>query len=149
MYQKVYTSGVIANDSTQTTEGNIAEDLYVSLTNFGNHSAFVKVEVFNWGDPDNSASPPGTSTSPVAVTVLPAEEFEIPSGKTQHFYANIALVESYEVRVTILNSNYNRKVVFNATAVNNQELDSIEALVLFKDFVLLEENNKCKCCKCN
>ncbi|KAB7707415.1 hypothetical protein F9802_06590 [Bacillus aerolatus] len=128
------------NDDSAEGDANIAQDLYVSVTNFGDRRVSVKVEVFNWGDADTSAAPPGTPTNPMAVQVLPGAQVQIPAGRTQHFFANISAVDSYEVRVTILsNKRHNGQVVFNAVAID-QVGNFTEALVLFKDFVLLKDD---------
>jgi hypothetical protein len=153
MYEKVYTSGVIVNDDSE--EGvTVAQDLYVSITNFGDRPVFVKVEVFNWGDADTSATPPGTPTTPLAVMVTPAEEFQIPAGTTQHFYANLfpnleTAVKSFEVRVTIQHRKHPQsQVVFNAVSVD-RDGDFLENQVLFKEFVLLKDDIDDKKKRCN
>jgi hypothetical protein len=139
MSDKVYTSGVLSNNDSGIGV-QLAQDLFVSVTNFGDRPVSVKVEVFNWGEPITSAQPPGTPTTPIAVTVIPGEEIQIPAGTTQHFYANINLVPSFEVRVTIRHSKHSQgQVVFNAVSVDESE-DDVEHQVLFKDFVLLKDD---------
>jgi hypothetical protein len=182
--KKVYTSGVIAN--TDREDNQAAQDLYVSVTNFSEHPVTVKVEVFNWGNPNVSA---GLAGSPMPgmpmpmgakrVTVMPDERVKIPGCKTQHFHADLTMdgnpndVLSFEVRVTVISKGHEGKVVFNAVSYSLQELleeqdpgdihideevlgeegeeeeatpPRTEALVVFKDFVLLEDDKDDKNC---
>jgi hypothetical protein len=167
MFKKqVYTSGVIVNEGISSN--NLAQELWVSVANYGDCPARVKVEVFNWGNPEHSAGLDTGVVRPLtqcgilncsrAVTVRPVNEVCIEPGKTQHFYANISEVESYEVRVTVLEGDKGC-VLFNATTINSDvNPDRLASLIPFKDFTLLncdkddkhDKHDKCdKCDKCD
>lgn len=125
-HKKVYTSGPISNAAAGA---QVAQELWVSATNFDKDSVQVKVEVLNWGDPAISA---GLMTTPVgmavpmkamAVPVMPAEKTKIPCHQTQHFFADLlnggpmaTPVLSFEIRITVISKDPDAKVVFNAVS---------------------------------
>ncbi|MCM3789835.1 hypothetical protein M3221_22840 [Domibacillus indicus] len=125
-HKKVYTTGPISNAAAGA---QVAQELWVSATNFDKDSVQVKVEVLNWGDPAISA---GLMTTPVgmavpmkamAVPVMPAEKTKIPCHQTQHFFADLlnggpmaTPVLSFEIRITVISKDPDAKVVFNAVS---------------------------------
>ncbi len=126
-FVKVYTSGPITNSTAAAAQ--VAQELWVAVTNFGKQAVKVKVEVFNWGDPAVSA---GLTTTPVgmavpmnamSVAVMPAEKVKVPAWRTQQFFADLLTggpmctpVLTYEVRVTVFSNEPDAEVVFNAVA---------------------------------
>ncbi|MCP3762344.1 hypothetical protein NLX67_08065 [Domibacillus sp. A3M-37] len=106
----------------------------------------------------------------MSVPVMPAENAEIHGSQTKHFFADLLAtgplaipVFSYEIRVTVISHDSEDKVIFNAafysTELEEQEEEDVldleepveeeeeempprmEALLLLRDFMLLEESD--------
>lgn len=137
-HERVYTSGPISNSIVGRTQ--VAQELWLCVTNFSNHPITVKAEVLNWGDPAVSAGLSAFSSgmtalpmNAITVAVMPSATIEVPGFRTQYFFSDLLTggplateVLSFEIRVTVTSSDPHAKVVFNAVAYSAAETPESE-----------------------